>query len=81
MFSYLANLVGKVMDKIMEFQIFLPLENYTKRSNSMDFGLKNNGLCHAHLQAQPGQRSEKGVGQDHGVTYLDFLSKVQRDKS
>ena len=47
----------------------------------MDFGLKNNRLSHAHLQAQPGQRSEKGVGQDHGVTYLDFLSKVQRDKS
>ena len=30
----------KVMDKIMELQIFLPSENYTKRSNNMVSGLK-----------------------------------------
>ena len=28
------------MDKIMELQIFLPSENYTKRSNNMVSGLK-----------------------------------------
>ena len=35
----LANLVGEVIDKIVEFQIFLPSENYTKRSNCMLFGV------------------------------------------
>ena len=34
----MANLVGEVMDKIVEFHIFFPSGNYTKRSNNMVFG-------------------------------------------
>ena len=37
---HLANLLGEVMDKIIEFQKFWPSENYTKRSNSMVFGFE-----------------------------------------
>ena len=34
---HLANLVGKVMEENVKLQIFLALENNTKRSNSMVF--------------------------------------------
>ena len=36
----MANLVGEVMDKIVEFHIFFPSGNYTKGSNNMVFGFE-----------------------------------------
>ena len=35
------DMVGEVMDENMDFQIFLPSEKYSKRSNSMVFGFQN----------------------------------------
>ena len=40
----------------------------------------NNGLCHGHPQAQPGQVGGEGDGQNHGVPDF-FCQSVQKDKS
>ena len=36
----------------------------------------NNGLCHGHPQAQPGQVGGEGDGQDHGVP--DFFCQSEQ---
>ena len=72
----MANLVGEVMDKIVEFHIFFPSGNYTKGSNNMvfgfeklmDFALDIDKLDLANLV------SGEGDGQDHGLP--DLFAKV-----
>ena len=38
---HLANLLGEVMDKIIEFQKFWPSENYTKGQTAWFLALRN----------------------------------------
>ena len=72
----MANLVGEVMDKIVEFHIFFPSGNNTKGSNNMVFGFEKlmdlaldiDKLDLANLV------SGEGDGQDHGPS--DLSAKV-----
>jgi len=65
----LANLVGDVLDKIIEFQIFFTFSKlYLKVKQHSFWPWENNGLHHEHWQALPGQLGGEGDEQDHGVT-------------
>ena len=54
-----------------------PLENQKVKVKQHGFWLwANNGLCHEHWQAQPGQHGREGDGWDHVVP--DFYANVYR---